>query len=601
MKQSFAFLLLIGILLSACGPAPTEAPASPTITARPVSTRTPTPAASASPTPPPPGSGQQTFILSLHDNGYNHLFAYSPSSLNMTRLTDGQWDDIAPSISPDGTRVAFASNRNEYWDIYLLDLVSGQTSRLTDTPEYDSTPTWSPDSQWIVFESYVDDNLEIMIKSTVDANIPVIRLTNHPATDQHPTWSPQGRLIAFSSNRSGEFEIWLASLDQPSDDRYINLSNSPLRDDSHPTWSPDGNWLAWDGVSPAEPESIYLWDYNRPGDPARRVAPGGWPAWNDNGTQLAARLSTPNEDYLVAYNTNGTFSLPAVPQQSIRGLDWRNMPNTALPVIFSRAALASPTPLWQVSIEIITDLPNNRSSIVRMENIQAPHPYLHDEINESFTALRNRVIVETGWDALANLENAYVPLTSTLDPGNNEGWLYTGRAFALNPVLLNAGWMVVVRDDLDGRTYWRLFLRTLAQDGSQGEPLRNRPWDLNARYNLDPLAYEQGGAYFNEIPSGYWLDFTDLARQYGWERQPAQTNWRTYFNGVQFNEFVITGGLDWRSAMLQLYPFDILVTPTAIIPATRTPTPTPTGYRYRSPTPTVTATETPRPTFTPAP
>jgi TolB protein len=121
------------------------------------------------------------------------------------------------------------------------------------------------------------------------------------------------------------------------------------------------------------------------------------------------------------------------------------------------------------------------------------------------------------------------------------------------------------------------------------------------RYNLDPQAYDQGGAYAKTIPSDYWVDFTNLAQEYGWQRVPAQNNWRTYFAGTQFNEFVIPGGLDWHSAMLELYPADIFITPTVVIPPTHTPTPTPKGFRYKSPTPTVTSTLTPNPTFTPAP
>jgi TolB protein len=127
------------------------------------------------------------------------------------------------------------------------------------------------------------------------------------------------------------------------------------------------------------------------------------------------------------------------------------------------------------------------------------------------------------------------------------------------------------------------------------------PWDLNARYNLDPQAYDRGGTFMKSVPPGYWVDFTNLAQEYGWERIPAQNNWRTYFAGTQFNEFVITGGMDWHTAMLELYPADIFVTPTVVIPPTPTVTLTPKGYRYKSPTPTVTFTPTSNATFTPSP
>jgi TolB protein len=179
-----------------------------------------------------------------------------------------------------------------------------------------------------------------------------------------------------------------------------------------------------------------------------------------------------------------------------------------------------------------------------------------------------------------------------LDPGLGEDWLFTGRAFALNPLMSNAGWMVVVRQDYGTQTYWKLYLRAQLQDGTQGEPLHEPPWDLAARYNLDPRSYEQGGKYADVLP-GYWLDFTTLARQYGWERLPALPNWRTYYSGARFTEFALTGGLDWYSAMLEIYPKDVLVTPTHIQPPSPTPTITPRPTRTPRPT------TTPRPTASP--
>ncbi|MCX6034434.1 MAG: hypothetical protein NTV38_05595, partial [Chloroflexi bacterium] len=195
---------------------------------------------------------------------------------------------------------------------------------------------------------------------------------------------------------------------------------------------------------------------------------------------------------------------------------------------------------------------------------------------------------------LGNLENAFVPLTTPLDPGLGEDWLHTGRAFTLNPVLVQANWMAVVREDFGQQIYWRIYLRTTAQDGSRGMPLTQVPWDFSAR-TTSSSAYESGGQLMNSVPSGYWLDLTTLAAQYGWERQFALTNWRTYYAGARFNELVYPQGLDWRTAMLQLYPPEVLVTPTIVIPLTRTPTRTP--LNYSSPTPTQTPTA--RPTSTP--
>jgi TolB protein len=222
---------------------------------------------------------------------------------------------------------------------------------------------------------------------------------------------------------------------------------------------------------------------------------------------------------------------------------------------------------------------------------------LHDLTDESFQALRAQIAKLTGWDFLASLDNAYVPLTSPLDPGMGNDWLYTGRAFSVNSLPLNAGWMAVIRENYGIETYWRVYIRSLYQDGSSGIPLHDQPWDFNARYGGDTTTYEQGGSEQISIPEGYWIDFTAQAHAFGWDRLPSLVTWRASIPAARFNEFVSSGGNDWRSAMLELYPPEAMITPTAVIPPTRTPTPT--LRWYVSPTPTTSP--TPRPTFTPGP
>jgi len=599
-----AFFLIILVLLSACFPlaetpgATQSAPNSQTPTLTPSLTTTLTPTKT---TTPLPGDMTQTFILSMDDNGYDHLFAYSPSRAAPVRLTNGLWDDRTPAINSDGTEVVFASNRNAYWDLYILNLLDGQITRITDTPDFDGNPGWSPDDQWITYETMIGDQMEINILSIVNPS-QVIQLTNDPAFDQDPSWSPLGREIAFVSNRSGEDEIWIANLDKPDEGRFVNISQAPESADTRPIWSPDGKKLAWAGHTEGEPDAIFVWDSDQPDKPQLRVGSGDLPAWGASGNEIATRLRDPNQDYLIAYFLDtGTLSLPPTPVKDICGLDWHLERLTGLQNVFYNQGVLTPTALWQRQVQILEGNPGQRASVIKIQDLDAPHPFLHDAANESFEALRQRIITDSGWDALASLENAYVPLTSALDPGKGLDWLYTGRAFTINPLTLNAGWMVVVREEVEERTYWRVFLRTVAQDGSQGEPLRVLPWDLTARYNLDPASYDQGGAFAKTIPTGFWIDLTSIAHKYGWERVSALDNWRTYFKGTQFNEFVLREGLDWRSAMLQIYPPDIFITPTIVIPPTPTPTATPKGFRYKTPTPTVTSSPTMRPTYTLAP
>jgi len=527
-------------------------------------------------------------LLSIEENGYAHFFVYSLDGRPILRLTDGAHNDITPSLSPDGERVAFASNRSGFWDLYLLTLSTGEIHPLTNTPAYDAAPTWSPDGRWLAYETYDGNDLEIAILSVASPQESPILLTDNTFTDLSPAWAPQGRTIAFVSDQSGNPDIWLADLDRPDDGRFTNLSNTPSAAEREPRWA--GERLLWIvETQDIEFGGAYLWDANFPQRPARRVADADWAAWNPQQDALAIVLHGPNQEYLTASSLTGEWILPLrrLPGP-VHGLLWLRFNPQALPLTSPHLPPTTPTPLWTPAA-LPAQANSLRRAVVPLPSVQAPYPHLHDDVDEAFAALRQRVIHEAGWDALASLKQAYVPLTVPLDPGMANDWLYTGRAFALNPLLTRVGWLAAVPETIGQQTYWRVFLRTEKQDGSQGMPLRQAPWDLDARYRLDPQAYNRGGAYA-PVPPGYWVDFTALARAYGWERLPALPNWRVYFAGARFTEFVFSGGLDWYTAMLELYPPEALITPTPRLPPTATPTitPSPTATKASRPSPTPT-------------
>jgi TolB protein len=599
-------LLILSLLLfiPACNPVPSTTPTStppptntpthpsPTITDLPTQTPfiiTATTGTDVRTSPP-----QGVFFLSLQERGFFHLFAYSPQTLPLTRLSAEAWDDISPALSLDGNRLAFSSRRNGYWDLYLLDLFNGDLLRLTDTPEYDAAPSWSPDGAFIAYESYINGNLDIFIRSTIDIGQAPIQLTFDTANDYSPSWSPKlpGREIAFVSNRSGEPDVWIADLDHAGN--FINVTYNLQMAESHPVWSPDGNALAWAALDPESGlASLYIWDARNPGTPPRWAGSGDWPIWQDN-KNLASRLSAPNQTYLTSYSTEGTISIPPILLLgALNGLSYGTT-TVALPGFFQNSAQFTPAALFGSNTNLQPTILSGRVSLVTLPDFSVPYPKLDALAGDSFQALRARIVNHTGRDALGNLETAFISLTTPLDPGLGEDWLFTGRAFTINPVLIQANWMTVVREDFGQQTYWRIYLQTAAQDGSQGMPLTQTPWDFSAR-TTSSTAYENGGHLMDSIPEGYWFDLTTLASQYGWERLPALANWRTYYAGARFNELVFPQGLDWRTAMLQLYPPEILITPTIVIPPTRTPTRTPLWYR----SPTSSKTPTLQPTFTP--
>ena len=135
--------------------------------------------------------------------------------------------------------IAFASDVNGNWEIYLTDTTGKQPINLTHNPAADYYPTWSPDSTQIAFFSRRDGNHEIYMMQSDGTDQQ--RLTHHPATDKAPAWSPDGTRLAFTSNRGGHFDIYLFHLNNGA---VEHLTENPFEDEA-PAWAPDGNSLVF--------------------------------------------------------------------------------------------------------------------------------------------------------------------------------------------------------------------------------------------------------------------------------------------------------------------------------------------------------------------
>lgn len=488
-------------------------------------------------------------VLSLSEYGYARLFSHQLIGQSLTRLTYGQWDDVSPAFSSQSGLLAFASNRNGNWDLYVLELATGITSQLTNDSAYDGSPSWS-DNGWLAYTHDHNNDLEIAIRP-LDGSVEPLYVSLSPARDHSPAWRPHAQQLAFVSDRGGAPAIWLLYLEQEGAARFAQLA--PERGvQASPAWSPDGRWLAWAEQDPAGMWNIYVSDML---NPPRYIGSGQAPQWSPSGDVLLAKTHTETEHYLTAYTLDGELALaPQALPGRMHGAAWAagEWPSP-LAGLLQAAAAAQPEAAWAQLAESY--------QVVPLSNVFSPNPSLSSAAAAPFEALRQRTAQLLGWDALSSLENSLVPLSTPLPPGQYDSWLLTGRAFALRSGLLNAGWLAAVREDIGGQTYWRIYLRTAAPGGGMGQPLTQNPWDFAARYSGVESSYQAGGQLADEVPAGYWIDFTALAADYGFERLPAQANWRSFFPSTLFNQFVLRDGLSWRDAMLQLYSAEEISAP----------------------------------------
>jgi TolB protein len=511
------------------------------------------------PIPPPDvdnGAAEQGLIIfSMSDGEFTHLFAYNPSYLPITRLTSGNWNDNSPSISPDGNWLVFTSDRNGAWDIFVWNLVSNQINQFTNTPEFEGNPSWSPDNEWIVYEAYSGGQMNIFIQSATDPTSVPIQITNGVGNNYEPAWSPgSGRQIVFSTNRSGLSEIYIFQNDTS---EFTRVAGGEEANYLHPSWSPDGSALAWERAG--NDSTVEIWNLSDPVGSQKSLGNGKSPIWSPDGTILLSRIDQPNEYAFIGYSTKDSrLILPRIPVSGfISNFDWEssNLAKNIKSIVAFEQNLA-PSPLCQ---PVISLAPNaaGRNGLISIESVIAPEPLLSDTTDECFIALRDMIGKKSGWDFLAELNNASLTLTALPDPGIPNNWLYTGRAIAVNTAPLTADWMVVSKEDFEGKMYWRLWLKCYEQDGSCGEPLRDPVWDFISRASGDLNAFENGGSEVNP-PAGYWIDFSEMALRFGWERIPSISNWRVYYPGILFNTYVFRQGLSWEQAMNELYPPEVI-------------------------------------------
>jgi len=269
--------LILAVVVGACSGGPSRPP-----------NRRPAVASSAAQASEPrsePGSSSPSGRIAF-DN-WDDVWTIDADGTHLTRLTHAPGHEFDPSWSPDGTRIAFRSERSGEPEIWVMNADGAGQRRLATG----LSPAWSPDGSLIAFSGMKG-------LSVIRPDGTGLRVLPHTEGGEYPSWSPDGTRIAFNSNLTGDHVMYIAQADGS---KVTDLSS--VGEGWQVDWSPDGRSILFTSHRDHPDNYTDVYVMRPDGSSIRRLTNrGGYaPAWSPDGQHIA--FSAPA---LFVMNPDGT-------------------------------------------------------------------------------------------------------------------------------------------------------------------------------------------------------------------------------------------------------------------------------------------------------
>jgi TolB protein len=169
--------------------------------------------------------------------------------LESAKIDDATW-------SPAGDQIAFASDSDGDFDIYIVSLSGGLPQLLTRNDAEDRDPAWSPDGRAIAFASDQLTPGELEVWRMTPQGGDLKQLTENVNSSFSPAWSPDGQSIVFLSNRRVNTDLYIMTADGAGEQAVI--VRDVEAEERDPAWSPDGKWIIFSSNRDVPWYELYL-------------------------------------------------------------------------------------------------------------------------------------------------------------------------------------------------------------------------------------------------------------------------------------------------------------------------------------------------------